>query len=62
MAEEIVIDIDPDGGITVEGKGFEGPDCKLLTKALEEDLGAVERVQEKPEMRRTATRARKAVR
>ena len=54
--EEIVIDIELDGTVTVEGKNFVGPECKQLTKALEEDLGVVTSVVEKPEMRQTKTK------
>ena len=54
--EEIVIEIDPDGGVTIEGKHFVDGECKLLTRELEEDLGVVTEVVEKPELRRTHTR------
>lgn len=53
--EEIVIDIHPNGDVTIEGKNFVGPECKAITKALEADFGEVTRVEEKPEFHRTTT-------
>lgn len=58
--EEIVIDFDSNGNATIEGKGFVGNDCKLITKEIEEALGTVERVVEKPEMRRQKSVLKKA--
>lgn len=62
--QEFVIDIDPDGTVTIEGKGFVDAECKKLSAALEADLGVVTKVVEKPEMRQMKARtvARKAVR
>lgn len=62
MAREITIDIGADGRVQVEGHGFVGDECKQLTKDLEEELGVVEQVVEKPEMHATRSRARTAVR
>ena len=62
--EEIEIIVNPDGSLTIEGKNFVDADCKKLTKELEDDLGVVVHVTEKPEMKNTRTRtsARKVVR
>ena len=56
--EELVIDISPDGTVTIEGKNFTDADCKTLSKQLEEDLGVVTHVTAKPEMQRTSTRSK----
>lgn len=55
---EITIDIGPNGEVTIEGHGIDGPDCKALTKELEQALGQVEHVEKKPEYTRTRARAR----
>ena len=62
MNEEIVIDIDAKGNVTVEGKGFSGPECKTLTKDLEAALGKVEKTVTKPEYSRTHVKPRTASR
>ena len=41
MKKQIIVDIDADGAITVEGKGFKGASCTLATKAFEDALGKV---------------------
>lgn len=58
--KEIVIDIDQNGNATIEGKGFEGSECKEATREIEQALGAVEKVVEKPEMKRGKAVLRKA--
>ena len=63
MAEEFTIDISPDGNdVKFEGHGIEGPDCKALTKDIEEALGTPGKVMQKPEYHRvrTARRTRQA--
>lgn len=63
MNEEIVIEIDRAGGVTLEGKNFENADCAKFTKALEDDLGLVVASRElKPEYHRSVTNVRKVVR
>jgi hypothetical protein len=42
MSTEIEIIISPDGTVTVEAIGVQGPGCLDLTRALEEALGSVE--------------------
>ena len=49
MNEEIIIEIGPNGDVTVEGKGIKGPDCIKLTAAIEEALGDVTKTVKKPE-------------
>lgn len=39
--ETIHIDIDSEGNVRVEGVDIVGPDCKLLTKEIEQALGTV---------------------
>lgn len=53
MAEEINIDIGPNGDVTIEGHNIEGPDCKMLTKEIEAALGTVTQTVKKPEFHRT---------
>lgn len=40
--EEIVIEIDAQGNVVVEGKGIAGTDCVALTKEIEQALGEVQ--------------------
>ncbi len=52
---EIEILINPDGSVSVEALGYEGPDCEEATKFLEQALGKVQERKRKPEYyRRTA--------
>lgn len=53
MSREFTIDISPDGKqVVIEGHGFEGPECKEFSKAIEEGIGDVESVVKKPEFDR----------
>jgi len=57
--EEIIIDISPDGtGVRVEGKDIAGPDCKMLTKDIEEALGVTTHTTVKPEFHRSKQQQR----
>ena len=58
--KEVIIDFDANGNATIEGKGFEGGECKDGTREIEAALGKVERVQEKAEMRLGKTVLKKA--
>jgi hypothetical protein len=41
MAREIVFTIDKDtGGVTIEAKGYKGPECKTATAPYEKLFGA----------------------
>jgi uncharacterized protein YuzE len=60
MNEEIVIDIDSDGGVVIEGKNFTGNECTALTKELENALGEVTRRTLKPEHRLSKSVLKKA--
>ncbi len=61
MPQEIVIDIDGDGNVKVEGKGFVGAECKTLTADLEAALGDVQKADLKPEYRRAPATPRAKV-
>lgn len=58
MAEiEIVVTVSPDGEVTVEALGVDGPACADLLRPFDEALGAVRERRRKPEYyRRTAQR------
>lgn len=58
--EEITIDIDERGNVTVEGHGISGPDCKKLTEGIEKALGVATKTELKAEYRqvRSATRTK----
>lgn len=58
--EEVIIEIDARGNVTVEGQGFVGADCKTLTKDLEAALGTVEATRLKPEYRQARAAKRTA--
>ncbi len=49
--EEIVVKIDKNGDVQVEGNGIVGPHCKDLTKDIERALGTVERSELKADYR-----------
>ena len=55
MPQEILIDIDANGDVQVEGKNIVGPECTQLTAGIEEALGERTRVEKKPEFHRTKT-------
>lgn len=57
--KEIIIDIDEDGTPTIEGIGFQGPECKQFTDKIEKALGVVQSVKEKPEYKRSRPLVRK---
>lgn len=54
--QEILIDIDEVGNVTVEGVGFAGADCKKFTEAIERELGEVVETTLKPEYRQVERR------
>lgn len=58
--QEVIIDIDERGNVTVEGKGFTGNECTALTKEIEQALGDVEKRTLKPEYRMSKQVLRKA--
>ena len=60
--EEIVVDIDKDGNVTVEGVNIEGPHCMALTKEIEEALGERTSVVKKPEFNRSRSVPKKVTR
>jgi hypothetical protein len=58
--EEIIVDIDVQGNVRVEGKGIKGSDCVKLTKDLEDALGDVEKKTLTSEYHQARAIARKA--
>ena len=50
--KQIIVTIDLDGNATVEAVGFNGKGCKDATKAIEEAVGTVTNVKQKPEFYR----------
>ena len=54
--KEIEIIIHPDGSVSVEAHGYEGPDCKEATRFIERALGNVQQRKHKPEYYRRAAR------
>ena len=49
MAQEIIIDIDPMGGVKIEVNGAQGTSCMDLTRELEKNLGRVAARKQKAE-------------
>ena len=47
--KEVIIDIDPDGNCSIEGKGFVGPECGKFLAEIEEVLGTDAVHTDKPE-------------
>lgn len=47
--KQIIVSISPDGESKVEATGFGNSSCKQATKPIEEALGAVQGVANKPE-------------
>lgn len=58
--EEIIIDIEPNGDVHIEGKNFTGPECEKVTAAIEEALGSVTSKRHKPEFHRQPEVRKKA--
>ncbi len=57
--KEVIINIDPDGNCSIEGKGFVGPECAKFLSEIEAVLGTDATHTDKPEYRqRTVTRER----
>jgi len=50
MSEKrIVIEIDENGNCSLEGQGFDGPECELFISEIEESLGKVIHTEENDE-------------
>lgn len=58
--QEIVIDIEPNGEIKMEGKGFVGAECDQYMQGIEDALGEIQKKELKPEYRQTRPMTRKA--
>ena len=59
MAEEIIVDIMPDGKVKMEAKGFHGKQCEVTMAELESALGRVTDVKLKPEYHERVTHGEK---
>ncbi len=53
MTKEIVVEIKPDGAITIEGKNFKGIECDRAMKVFEDALGVTKSRTNKPEYKQT---------
>jgi hypothetical protein len=51
--KEIVVDIDEDGNLSIEGQNFSGPECEKYIKEISESLGEVTHLEHKREYRQT---------
>ena len=49
MAEEIIVDISPEGVVKMDAKGFHGKQCEIIMAEIEATLGKVANVRVKPE-------------
>ena len=49
--KEVIIKIDPEGNCSIEGNGFQGPECAKFLSEIEEALGTVSTQTDKPEYR-----------
>lgn len=54
--------IDEDGDVTIEGKGFQGPECDELIKDISRALGRRQKMIKKPEYHLLKPTARKVAR
>jgi hypothetical protein len=59
MTEEIIVDIHPDGKITMEAKGFHGKGCEVVLEELGAALGKTTNVRLKPEYHERVTHGEK---
>jgi hypothetical protein len=53
MAEEIIVNIGPDGEIGIDAQGFKGKGCTEATEFLEKGLGRVSETTKKAEYRQS---------
>ena len=51
MAEEIIVDISPEGVVKMDAKGFRGKQCEVVMSEIEASLGKVANIRLKPEYR-----------
>lgn len=47
--KKIIIDVNPDGSITIEAENFVGADCEKATRAIRDALGKTTSVTKKSE-------------
>jgi hypothetical protein len=62
MVEEVVVEIDENGDVSVEVNGVKGSTCEELTRSLEEALGKVTKSTRKQEYFQNVSRNRASVR
>lgn len=60
MKKQIVIEVNPKGGVKIEAVGFNGVGCEAATKAIEEALGQVGDRKKKPEYHQRAGQSQTA--
>lgn len=53
--KKIVVEIDQDGNCSVDGQGFQGPECGHFISEIEEALGERTSQRDKPEYRQRYT-------
>lgn len=58
--KEIIVDIDEQGNVTMDGKGFEGTECDAFMADMEKSIGEVTKRVNKPEYHRKTAVTRKA--
>lgn len=49
--KQIIVDFQPDGGVSIAAKAFQGVECEQATRFLEEALGSVRERRHLPEYR-----------
>lgn len=57
--KKIVIEIDNEGNCSIDGQGFQGPECANFTNEVEESLGTKISHTNKPEYRQRRTTSNK---
>lgn len=51
--KQVTIKIDPEGNCSIEGEGFQGPECAKFLSEIEDALGTVTSHTDKPEYRQS---------
>ncbi len=49
MRKQIIIDVDPEGNCTIDGQGFQGPECSHFIDEIQKSLGQRTSIKNKPE-------------
>ncbi len=53
--QQIIVEVDQDGAVTIEAVGFKGAACEKATAEIEKALGVVASRRKKPEFHQTVT-------